>query len=160
MKKLLTKKLWLLLLVCLFEIAAYSQNETNTEFNSRMNYVFALLEKNRVPNGLLLDRALEFAELKSYNGTLTDSNKVNAGLLRDIYTTVAMSAIHTNAGNFYHPDYMDSIWQLQRQPGIITLSGVYYNYSRFKDNAVTGNLLTVTNDLFGKTPTKPKLFLL
>jgi hypothetical protein len=98
-----------------------------------------------VPNGLLLDYAMEFADQKNYNGVLTDSNKVSAGILRDIYTTVFMSAIHTNAGGFYSPDYVDSIWGLQRQPGIITLSGVYYNYSRFRDDAVSSNLITVTN---------------
>ena len=113
-----------------------------------MNYVFAPLEKNRVPTGLLLDYAMEFADLKSYNGVLTDSNKVNAGLLIDIYSTVAMSAIHTSAGGFYGPAYVDSLWQVQRQPGIITLSGLYYKYSRFKNNAASGGLITVNNDQF------------
>lgn len=101
-----------------------------------------------MPNGLLLDYAMEFADLKSYNGVLTDSNKVNARLFKDIYTTVLMSGIHTNAGTFYHPDYFDSLWQVQRQPGIITLSGLYYNYARLRDDAVTANLITVTNDQF------------
>lgn len=86
-----------------------------------MNYVFSPLEKNRVPTGLLLDYAMEFADLKSYNGVLTDSNKVNAGLLNDIYTTVAMSARYTNAGGFYSAGYTDSIWQTQRQAVLLPL---------------------------------------
>jgi len=113
-----------------------------------MNYIFAPLEKNRVPTGLLLDFAMEFVDLKSYNGVLTDSNKVNSGLLHDIYTTVAMSAIHTNAGGFYSPAYQDSFWQTQRQAGVIAISGLYYNYSRFKDNAASGGFITVSNDQF------------
>lgn len=125
---------------------SYSQDEVNTEFIDRMNYVFAPLEKNRVPNGLLLDYAMEFTDLKNYNGLLTDTNKVSAGSLRDIYTTVFMSAIYPNGGGFYSPDYVDSIWTLQRQPGIIALSGVYYNYSRFRDDAVSSNLITVSNE--------------
>jgi len=86
--------------------------------------------------------------LKSYNGVLTDSNKVSAGSLRDIYATVFTSAIHTNAGGFYSPDYVDSLWDSQRQAGIITLSGVYYNYARFSDDAVSGGRLTVSNNQF------------
>lgn len=146
--KQVTRQLLALILFCAFSSTIYSQAETNTEFSNRMNYVFSPLEKNRVPHGLLLDYAVEFADLKSYNGVLTDSNKVNAGLLKDVYTTLLMSGITINAGSFYHPDYIDSLWQEQRQPGIITLSGLYYNYARFKDNAVSSNLITVSNDQF------------
>jgi hypothetical protein len=135
-------------MLCVLTLSSFAQDEINTEFINRMNYVFSPLEKNRVPNGLLLDYAMEFADLKSYSGVLTDSNKVNAGLLRDIYATIVMSAIHTNAGGFYSPDYVDSIWQLQRQPGIITLSGLYYNYTRLRDDAISSNLITVSNDQF------------
>lgn len=104
MKKNLTKHVWLLTVLCVFTLVSLAQDEINTDFINRMNYVFAPLEKDRVPNGLLLDYAMEFADLKSYNGVLTDSNEVNAGLLGDIYATVFMSAIHTNAGGFYSPD--------------------------------------------------------
>lgn len=89
--------------MCLFD-SFLSQAEINSEFTNRMNYVFSPLEKHRVPHGLLLDYSMELAELKSYNGVLTDSNKVNAGLLHDIHTTLLLSGIHTNAGSFYHPD--------------------------------------------------------
>ena len=97
-------KLLAFLILGATSFTAYGQAETNNEFTDRMNYVFSYLEKNRVPNGLLLDYAMEFADLKSYNGVLTDSNKVNAGLFKDIYTTLLFSGIHTNAGTFYHPE--------------------------------------------------------
>lgn len=141
-----TKRTWFLIILGALTLSVSAQDEINTEFINRMNYVFSPVEKNRVPNGLLLDYAMEFADVKSYNGVLTDSNKVNAGLLRDIYTTIAMSAIHSNAGGLYSPDYVDSIWQLQRQPDIITLSGLYYNYSRLRDDAVNAGLIMVSND--------------
>jgi len=80
---------------------------------------------------------------------LTDANYVNTSILHNKYTTLALSDIYPdNAGYFYHPDYVDSIWYLQRQLDIITLGGVYYNYARFMDNAVTDGLLTVTNNQF------------
>lgn len=124
MKHTLTKQFWLFLIFCAFAFSSAAQDEINTEFVDRMAYVFAPLEKDRVPTGLLLDYAMEFADLKSYNGLLTDSNKTNAGLIRDIYATIAMSAIHTNAGGFFAPDYADSVWQTLREPGIITIGGL------------------------------------
>ena len=57
MKKKITRLFRLLLPLLTFTINAIAQNETNTEFITRTNYVFALLEKNRVTNGMLLDRA-------------------------------------------------------------------------------------------------------
>ena len=96
----------------------------------------------------MLDYAMEFASLSNYNGVLTDTNKVNKGILMDVYNTILTSGIHSNGGSFYHPDYLDSLWQVQRQPGIITLCGLYYNYSRFKDNALSSNLITVNSDRF------------
>lgn len=125
-----------------------AQNETHTAFSTQMNTIFSTLEKNRVPHGLLQDFAFDFAELSNYNGVLTDTNMVSRDILRDIYSTIVMSAIHNNAGILKSPDEIDSLWQIQRQPGIITLGGVYYNYSRFRDNALTANLLTLTSNKF------------
>lgn len=125
-----------------------AQNETHTAFSTQMNTIFSSLEKNRVPHGLLQDFAFDFAELSNYNGVLTDTNMISRDILRDIYSTIVMSAIHNNAGVLKSPDEIDSLWQIQRQPGIITLGGVYFNYSRFKDNALTANLLTLTANKF------------
>lgn len=77
--------LWLAMV--LFFTKTIAQVETNSDFINQMNTVFSTLEKNRVPNGLLLDYSIELADLTQYKGVLTDSNKVNAGILRDIYST-------------------------------------------------------------------------
>lgn len=54
-----------LLSFALFINLSYAQQEVNTEFNDRMNFVFAPLEKYRVPHGLLLDYAMEFTNLNN-----------------------------------------------------------------------------------------------
>lgn len=59
MKLKLTKSIWTFIILCLFALSSFAQDEVNTEFINRMNYVFSPLEKNRVPNGLLLDYAME-----------------------------------------------------------------------------------------------------
>ena len=60
----ITRKLLALILCCIISTVAFAQNEINSEFINRVNYVFSSLEKNRVPNGLLLDYAMEFEVLK------------------------------------------------------------------------------------------------
>ena len=87
----------------------------------KLDSIFQYVDKTQIPTGYLKEYGAELMPIHWFNGVLTDSNKVNAGLLNDIYTTVAMSAIHTNAGGFNSPAYVDSLWQLQRQPGIVTL---------------------------------------
>lgn len=59
MKLKFTKQLWLFIIFCAFSFSSFAQDEINTEFINRMNYVFSPLEKNRVPNGLLLDYAMQ-----------------------------------------------------------------------------------------------------
>ena len=79
----LRKFLCALFLTLVFNFSQ-AQTDINSSFSNRMNYIFQQLEKNRVPNGLLLDYAMEFTELKNYNAVLTESNKLNADTL--VYT--------------------------------------------------------------------------
>lgn len=82
------RKLFVILLI-LFCSIANAQTDINTSFSDRMNYIFQQLEKNRVPNGLLLDYAMEFTNLSNFNGTaLTDSNKVMTSEFWEIYNTL------------------------------------------------------------------------
>ena len=119
----------------------------DTSVNSAMNQVFSLLNKSRVPTGLLLDYGIEFTSLSAYNGTtLADSTKNTSETVMNVYNTIATSIISTNAGAFLHPLYVDSLWQLQRTAGQITLCGLYYQYAQFNPNAVASGTLTVTNN--------------
>jgi hypothetical protein len=127
----------------------FAQDEIDTTFNDRMNYVFGVLEKSRVPNGMLQDYAIEFTNLSVFNGvSLLDSNYVDYTTISDIYNTLISSRIHTNATGLISPSAWDSLWFTQRQNGIITLSGVFFNYARFSDDAVSSGKLTISNDRF------------
>ncbi len=57
------------LLCCQFlSYHSFAQDTIDNSFNSRMNYVFGRLEKNRVPNGLLRDYAFEMTSLEAFSG--------------------------------------------------------------------------------------------
>jgi hypothetical protein len=70
------------LLITFLGIAGYSQSLTSSQslirdrdieiVNDSIYDMFSRLEANRIPNGLLLDAAVEFADLSKYNGTLPD----------------------------------------------------------------------------------------
>jgi len=128
--------------------------EVNTEFAQRMNHAFAQLEKNRVPHKLLLDYAMEFTHLPAYNGVLTNDNYTHTGTYKAIYNTLLMAQIQTGVPDMYSPESFKKLWNGVRnkqninQPRLVLLSGLYYKYSKFRDDAVTSGKLQVINDQF------------
>lgn len=66
--KLTLRRIYFILILALFCDFANAQTDINTSFSDRMNYIFQQLEKDRVPNGLLLDYAMEFTNLSNFNG--------------------------------------------------------------------------------------------
>jgi hypothetical protein len=57
-----------------------------------------------VPNGLLLDYAMEFTNLSNFNGAiLTDSNKVMTSEFWEVYNTIYLSGIHPNGFTIQKP---------------------------------------------------------
>ena len=127
---------------------AIAQKEINTEFATKMNLAFQPLEKNRVPFGLLKDQAFEFTELAAYNGVVTDTNYVTPVTIKQIYNTLLSARIHDNASQFIQPDVYEQRWQANRTQGVITLSGLLFNYAQFKTDAVTSGKLQVINNQF------------
>jgi hypothetical protein len=114
-----------------------AQTEIDTSFRSSMNFIFANVDKSKVPYGILRDYAMEFTNLENFNGTavLADSNFTTPSIFWDVYNTLLMGRIYSSASGFLKQDTIDNRWFSYRQPGRITLSGLYFNYSRFKDNA-------------------------
>ena len=149
--KLLKQLLVGMLLLCL-KLPSFAQAETDTSFAAQMNSIFANLEKTRIPYGILKDYGMEFTNLNQFNGkaALSDSNYTDGSTFWDVYKSLVMSRIHSNAIGFLRSDTIDNRWYSYRQFGRITLAGLYFNYTRFKDNA-EGNYITVSNNqLFDK----------
>ena len=142
------KNLLLTVIFLFLSVLAIAQKEINTEFATKMNLAFQPLEKNRVPFGLLKDQAFEFTELAAYNGVVTDTNYVTPVTIKQIYNTLLSARIHDNASQFIQPDVYEQRWQANRTQGVITLSGLLFNYAQFKTDAVTSGKLQVINNQF------------
>ncbi len=120
--------------------------EVDNNFSQAMTNVFSTLDLNRVPFGLLQDAALEQTELSNYKGlVLADSNRVDMSTFNAIYQTLVSARVNTSALAFTPIAEMESACFELREPGKIILSALLYRFSKFKDNALQANQITVTN---------------
>ena len=93
------KKLYLFLItlitLCLFCENISAQTETDTTFFTQMNYIFAHVDKTKVPYGMLRDFGMEFTNIENYNGAaaLADSNYADADAFWDVYQTLLTSRV-------------------------------------------------------------------
>ncbi len=67
-------KLYLLVLSILLSFFGKSQISTPEFYENNLQNIFANLEKNRIPTGLLLDAGIEFTNFEKFDGTLPDSS--------------------------------------------------------------------------------------
>ena len=95
--------------------------------------IFTNLEKDRIPNGLLLDAAIEFAHFKKYDGTIPDSSYTSSKLVVDVYNTLLMSRLSANSQITKTSEQFTSDWKNEQQIDIIPLGGVFYRYSEFSE---------------------------
>jgi len=127
--------------------------ETDTTFNTAMNHIFSTLDPSKITYGLLRDYAMEFTNLENFNGTtLVDSNYVDNNILWQIMTTTALSRMTSAAYNTLpNPNTVNNNWFYSRQPGRVSLCGLFYQYSYLDPNAVNNGKITATNgQLFDK----------
>ena len=127
-----------LLLLCSFVLLtniAFAQQEINYDFTNQMNTLFGQLDKSKIPHGILLDYGMEFTNLEEFDGTLTDRNYVTLGRLEEVYKTLLTSEINLNTNSLITPTIFKNNLKNNRAKGVIALSGLFYNYSKLKDNA-------------------------
>lgn len=134
---------------CLFwVVTAFAQKEISSDFGNQMTTMFSAIDKSKVPDGILLDYGMEFTNVPAFNGTLTDSTAVNSKNVREIYNTLLMSRIQDVSVGFVTPDTFDANWQQARSTDAITLSGLYFKYGTFTDDALNTGKLQYSNGKF------------
>jgi hypothetical protein len=134
-------------LMCLSSVGLYAQTEIDSSFQIAVNHVFVNLDKSKVPYGILRDYAMEFTNLENFGeaAVQADSNYCDPGAFAEVYRTLLTGRIHPSASGLLRQDTIGNRWMRYRQPGRITLSGLYFSYSRFRDDAAN-NYVTITND--------------
>jgi len=124
-----------------------AQDTYHYAFSTKINQVFQYAEKNRVTTGILKDYGLEILDLNNFAGTsLFDSNYALPNHWFNLYKTVMSCKINSTAPNFVDPDKImsdaDSIMTLGKVP----INIAFYKYEKYRDDAYSAGLVTVTND--------------
>lgn len=138
------------ILFCLFAMGSLQAQSVSTDYATQINSVFANLDKTKVPHKLLIDYAMEFAELSAFNGTLTADNALHRGTYTEIYNTLLMARVQTNVTGLVNPTTFRTNWENLRQKNKIVLSGLYYKYNQFKTNASPTYVTVTNNKLYDK----------
>jgi len=142
------KKITLLLYFIIVSQFSFAQQDVNTSFSSQMTTMFSPLNKNYVPHGILLDYGMEFTNVPAFNGTLTDSTFTNSASLKQIYNTLLSSRIRNVSTGFVTPQDFDLRLKNNRTTNVISVSGLYFKYAQFVDNATINGKLTYSNGKF------------
>ncbi|WP_299211406.1 hypothetical protein [uncultured Dokdonia sp.] len=138
-----------LLLLFLATLTTYAQTEVDTQWATEINNVFQNIEKNRIPHGILLDYAMEFTDIPSYKGNLTDSTYIDVGVLSNIYKTLYMGQVTTDTTDFPQLKNYARAWLDERRAQnlgnikTLTIGGLYYQYSQMKETALNDNEINV-----------------
>ena len=75
-------------LLFLMPLIMKAQINVDNQWKNSINPIFVNLDKSKVQSGMLLDYAMEFADVTAYNGALTDTTYIDAIVLGDIYKTL------------------------------------------------------------------------
>jgi hypothetical protein len=140
------------IILCAILGIGFSLNAQNVsqEFKNTINDAFSGVDLTKVPHHLLLDYAMEFVDIRSYTGVANDTNYVHKGIYTSAYNTLLMARTQTNVTDLIHPDLFENNWNAHRKPYTIALSGLYYKYSRLRENAYPSDITISNNKLYDK----------
>ena len=124
-----------LVLLFLFVSSLSISQTIDTNYKTQINAKLSGLDKTKIPHKLLLNQAMEFAELSDYSGSLTATNWATRGKYEAVYNTLLMSRVQTSIAGLVSPALFKSNWDNLRAPNRIVLSGLYYKYSKFRSDA-------------------------
>lgn len=141
------KSLYFFVCFLVFNMAT-AQQEISTAYATQATNMFEPLDKNRIPHKVLLDYGFEYTNLKAFNGTLTDSTVVDTPTLKHIYNTIFSSRVTSATTGFINPNNFDSNWKTNRTAGTITVSGLYYKYNAFINDAINLGKVNFVNNQF------------
>jgi hypothetical protein len=127
----------LIFILALLPSILFSQLNIDNQWRNSINPIFDNLEKNRIQSGILLDYAMEFTDVPTYDGTLNEDNYVDLNVYGNIYKTLFMGKVVADTLNT--PLYNKFAYNLAREvynenldtPNHIILSGLAYEYQNW-----------------------------
>ncbi len=140
----MNRKILFLSIAILINIIANAQTPEQ-QIANRMNYVFAKLNKNEIPTGILSNYGVQPIELEYYNGTIGDSNYVDLKNFILIYSGLYSAKINNNI-SLQMPDDVAEAIENANHNSSTPIAFMHYNYNKLKEDGVTQDLVKVVND--------------
>lgn len=107
-----------------------------------LDTMFSKMELNRVPTHLLLDKAIEYANIRKYNGEiLCDSTLVNKNTFIDIIKTIN-SCSTNNLPLINEDNLLSGLDNNNNSNGNIQIITTLFRYNYIKNNALDENLIS------------------
>lgn len=116
------------------QLVAQPSDPVNPVLESTLLLPFSDLDKTKIQTGLLLDAGIEFADLKKYNGTPTDSSFTTSKIINDIYGSLVMSKISSNGSALKSPADFQSEWFQDQTIDLLPIGGTYFKYNQFSES--------------------------
>jgi hypothetical protein len=130
--------------------------ETSLAYKNEIESIFQHVDRSYVNTGLLSDYGLFFTNIEKFNGVPADTNYIEYGEWQMLYTSLFSSRFNTNASLQEPARVFDEISNAAvANRGIILLPGMHFNYERFKENALSDNLVYISDDKIYDTHDRP-----
>lgn len=136
------KKKFVLFVLSLF-IGLIARAQDTTSLEGKMTFMFAQLNRNDISSGFLEERAFPLTSLRPFNGTLTDSNKVNIGVLRAGYFTLHSASMLPSNPLLPIDSVNNRIEQYLPLQNTVPIVVIFGKYNSFKPDALSNNLVTI-----------------
>lgn len=134
-----------------------SEKQINTTWQKSVNHIFQRLNKDKIPQNVLLDYAMEFTDVIAYNGKLTDTTQIDINVLGNIYKTLLMGQLEIDTLTYPKFATLAKRWARQRKANnnlekrTMVMGGLFYNYAKIDSNAVRDGKIVIENDQFYDT---------
>ena len=125
-------------------------------YKNEIESIFQHVDRSYVSTGLLSDYGLFFTNIEKFNGIVSDTNYIEYTEWQSLYTSVFSSKFNSNAPLLEPVDVFDRISDTSvANSGIILLAGLHFNYERFRDDALSSNLVYISDNKIYDTPGRP-----
>ena len=124
----------------LFLKSAYAQVDTSTT-QKLLQYIMQPLDKNQIPTGFLEEYGCPMLPMATFNGTLTDSNRIDMHLWRTLYFQLQTGWAKATTNPL--PVITTVNTSIKNNSGDTVLIPLLLgNYNTVKSNAFSANLLS------------------
>lgn len=122
------------------------------EVKDYMNRIFSKLEKNRVPYGILIDKAVSIGDISYYDGVVPqkEQDTLDVNTLFQVTTTLSTAKITDNVKVAVPPEDIEPLVERYANDNNLILGGVFYKYAKLRSDLKQDDLGMKDNILLDK----------